>query len=264
LPTAPELAKVVNVPAEWRRLDFLSDVHLHPSEPATAQAWQGYMATTACDALFILGDLFEVWVGDDVVDDPAHGPFWRHCAGVIRQTSQRLPVFFMVGNRDFLVGNTLLATAGMVGLDDPAVLDWGNARWLLSHGDVLCTGDLPYQAFRRQVRSEPWQTDFLRQPLHARMATAAGLRAASESRKAAATQWIDVDPGAAQQALHTHSCTTLIHGHTHQPAHHTWPDGTDRWVLSDWSAEAFTPRLQVLTARRDNATASPVLAAKNL
>ena len=109
--THPTVSEIT-APAHWQRVDFLSDVHLHAAEIHTFAAWSDYLAHTPCDALFILGDLFEVWVGDDVLLDATHGPFWRACAQALHTASARLPIFYMVGNRDFLAGETLLETAG--------------------------------------------------------------------------------------------------------------------------------------------------------
>lgn len=242
------MAPVLQAPAHWRTLDFLSDVHLHASEPDTFLAWQRYMASTTCDALFILGDLFEVWVGDDVLDHPSQGQFWRHCADVLRQTSQRMPVYFMVGNRDFLVGQRLLDQAGMVGLAEPTVLAWGKQRWLLSHGDSMCVADTAYQQFRHQVRHPEWINAFLAKPLNERLALAQGMRQASEMRKTTETDWADVDTATALAQLGSNHCSLLVHGHTHQPAVHQLDATHQRHVLSDWDATATPPRWQVLRA----------------
>ena len=130
-------APVLAAQPDWRRMDFLSDLHLQPSDKATFDAWAHYMASPHCDAMFILGDLFEVWVGDDILSDPTHGMFWQQCADVIRRTSEQIPVFFMHGNRDFLVGQRLLSHAGLTVLADPTVLAVDTARWVkvefLSH-----------------------------------------------------------------------------------------------------------------------------------
>ncbi len=242
------MAPVLQAPASWRTLDFLSDVHLHASEAATFHGWQRYMASTPCDALFILGDLFEVWAGDDVLDHPVQGKFWRDCVQVIHQTSQRLPVFFMAGNRDFLVGPRLLAETGMRQLTDPTPLTWLDQRWLLSHGDGLCVADTAYQQFRQQVRTTAWMEAFLGKPLEERLALATGMRQASETRKSNQTAWVDVDNAAALAALTNTGCSDLIHGHTHQPAVHRLGPVHQRHVLSDWDATATPPRLQVLRA----------------
>lgn len=236
--------------SEWRALDFLSDVHLHSSDPEVFAAWSHHLAHTSCDALFILGDLFEIWIGDDVLDDAVHGHFWQACVEVLRQTSARMPVFFMVGNRDFLAGDRLLRETGMTGLSDPTILTWGRERWLLSHGDELCLADTEYQHFRRQVRQPLWQHAFLARPLAERLGVAQGMRQASEQRKSVQTTWADVDTQAALQWLSANQCTQLIHGHTHQAAHHRLDAEHGRHVLSDWDASSTPPRLQVLRAQQ--------------
>ena len=134
------LAQELQAPPHWRTLDFISDLHLQASEPATLAAWQQYLQGTLAVALFILGDLFEVWVGDDALDGP--GSFEAQCVALLHTTSQRLPVFFMHGNRDFLVGDRFLQRSGATGLADPTVLAFAGQRWLLSHGDAVCVDDL--------------------------------------------------------------------------------------------------------------------------
>jgi UDP-2,3-diacylglucosamine hydrolase len=224
-------------------IDFISDLHLEASEPATFKAWQRYMQTTPADAVFILGDLFEVWVGDDVLNERG---FDDQCAHVIRQTAARVPVFFMHGNRDFLVGPGLMAACNTTLLVDPTVLSLNQQRWLLSHGDALCLGDTDYMQFRQQVRSADWQASFLAKPLTERQAIARGLRQQSEARKNSGATYADVDAQAARQWLAQADCLTLIHGHTHKPATHDLGHGLQRVVLSDWDMAAATPRAEVL------------------
>lgn len=228
-------------------VDFLSDVHLDASEAATFHAWAKHLNTTTADALFILGDLFEVWVGDDTLD-----PFHWQCRDVLRATANRLPVFFMCGNRDFLVGAQWLQSSGMQGLKDPAVLQLGTQKVLLSHGDALCIDDTDYMAFRQQVRSSAWQEAFLDKPLSERQQIAKDLRAQSKSRQQAQTNYVDVDAKTARDWLSDNDCKLLIHGHTHRPATHDLENGLSRMVLSDWEALATPPRLEVLRWKRDS------------
>ena len=227
----------------WQSVDFISDLHLQASEPATFMAWQRYMQTTLADAVFILGDLFEVWVGDDVLKERG---FDYQCAHVIEQTAARVPVFFMHGNRDFLVGPGWMAACNTTLLVDPTVLSFNQQRWLLSHGDALCLDDADYMQFRQQVRSADWQASFLAKPLTERQAIARGLRQQSEARKNAGATYADVDAQAARQWLEQANCPTLIHGHTHHPATHDLGHGLQRVVLSDWDMAAPTPRAEVL------------------
>ena len=244
----PQLAEI-NAPASWRTVDFISDLHLHASEPATFAAWQRYMQSTPADAVFILGDLFEVWVGDDAVNVSAtdsQPPFEALCADVMQLAAQRLALFFMHGNRDFLVGDALMARCHAQLLHDPCTLAFAGQRWLLSHGDALCLNDEPYQQFRRVVRSAPWQADFLAKPLAERQAMARHMRQQSEASKQTTPSFADADTALSRQWLHETNAHTLIHGHTHQPADHVLGPAETRVVLSDWDASATPPRAQVL------------------
>jgi UDP-2,3-diacylglucosamine hydrolase len=231
-------------PAAWHTVDLLSDLHLQADEPATFDAWHGYLETTPADALFILGDLFEVWVGDDAAALPG---FEADCAALLRRASARRPVFFMHGNRDFLVGTDFAARCGLTLLDDPTVLELHGERWLLSHGDALCLEDTDYLKFRAEVRTPAWQQTFLAQSLEARRTLARSMRTQSEHRKSTPGMvWADVDTDAARDWLARANARTLIHGHTHRPAEHPLGDGLRRIVLSDWDAAAHPPRAQVL------------------
>jgi UDP-2,3-diacylglucosamine hydrolase len=238
-PPLPEL----QAPPQWRTADFISDLHLQTSEPATFDAWRAYMRTTPADAVFILGDLFEVWVGDDAAGEPG---FEADCAAVLRDTAVRLPVFFMHGNRDFLVGQGLMQASDATLLDDPTVLTFLGQRLLLTHGDALCLDDSAYLVFRAQVRSPAWQRDFLARPLTERKAIARGLREQSEARKQTGVPYADVDGAETLRWLQAADARTMIHGHTHRPADHELGAGRRRIVLSDWDASAAPPRLQVL------------------
>lgn len=240
--TAPPFAELA-APADWRAVDFISDLHLHESEPATFAAWQRAMAQTPADAVFILGDLFEVWVGDDAV---LFGSFEARCAEVLRAAAARTDVFFMHGNRDFLVGPGLMAQCHATLLADPTVLTFAGQRWLLTHGDALCLDDVDYIAFRAQVRSADWQHAFLAKPLAERQVIARGIRSQSEAKKRSGAVYADVDAAAAMQWLRQAQAATMIHGHTHKPAAHALAPGLQRVVLSDWDAAAKPPRAQVL------------------
>ena len=257
LPALPQPVPSVQVPQHWQRVDFISDLHLEASESATFDAWVQHMAHTPADALFILGDLFEVWIGDDTQD-----PFALRCIDILTSTAQRMPVYFMCGNRDFLVGADLLNATGMQGLNDPTVLNFGSldpnqpsqsTRFLLSHGDALCLDDHDYMAFRAQVRQHDWQTAFLAKPLEERQAYARKVRAQSEALKRHHTDYADVDTQAAKAWLSATHAQVLVHGHTHRPAVHYLGDGLSRWVLSDWHADSTPPRLEVLSWLRQQA-----------
>ncbi len=243
--------KTLTAPPDWRTVDFISDLHLHASEPATFAAWQHYMQSTPADAVFILGDLFEVWVGDDAVSDTVGtaASFEDQCAQVLGQAATRLALFFMHGNRDFLVGQRLADLCNMTLLPDPTVLvlpSSSDQRYLLSHGDALCIDDVDYMQFRQQVRSPEWQQAFLAKPLAERQTIARGLRQQSEAKKQSGADYADIDAGAALQWLQAANAKTLIHGHTHKPATHQLDAAHQRIVLSDWDASATPPRAEVL------------------
>jgi UDP-2,3-diacylglucosamine hydrolase len=231
----------------WRTVDFISDLHLQASDTATFDAFCRYLRDTPADALFILGDLFEVWIGDDAAQP---GSFEARCGEALHSAAQRLPVYFMHGNRDFLLGNGFLRESGMQGLSDPTVLVFGGERLLLSHGDVLCLDDVDYLRFREQVRDPVWQAAFLARPLEERRAFARGIRGESEARKHLhGVAYTDLDASAARAWLQDSQAATLVHGHTHRPAVHDLGNASSplqRVVLSDWDAEAHPPRLEAL------------------
>ena len=241
--TVPRFEEL-HAPSHWRTVDFISDLHLQSSEPATVTAWQHYLHSTPADALFILGDLFEVWVGDDAMAEP--GSFEAQGCAALQAAAQRLPVYFMHGNRDFLAGPAFLTHCGITGLADPTVLVFGGQRTVLSHGDLLCLDDGDYQRFRVQARSAAWQQEFLSKPLAERRTLARGIRQESEARKQSGAPYADVDSPAAIAWLQAARARTLIHGHTHRPANHALAPGLQRVVLSDWDAAAQPPRAEVL------------------
>jgi len=243
-PAAQELV----APAHWRDVEFISDLHLQASQPATVAAWRAYMEGLQADALFILGDLFEAWIGDDSAAEPG---FEAECAQVLRETSQRLPVFFLHGNRDFLLGAAMAERSGLQLLADPTLFVFGATRWLLSHGDALCLDDVDYQAFRRQVRNPAWQAAVLARPLAERRMMAKALRSESENLKRGDTVYADVDHPAALQWLQAAGADHLLHGHTHRPGEQAIAAEHRRIVLSDWDAEAQPPRAEALRVNRD-------------
>ncbi len=246
-PTTLAPISMLQAPADWKSVEFISDLHLHPAEGATFQAWQRYLQTTQADAVFMLGDLFEVWVGDDAASNPTS--FEAECVTAIARAAQQRPVFFMHGNRDFLLGPRFAQLAQAQFLHDPTVLCFGGSRYLLSHGDALCLSDIEYQQFRAGVRSTDWQQQFLAKPLMERSLIAREIRAHSETRKQATANQLaahDLDTSAVNAWLTTAQASTLIHGHTHQPATHDIGEGRVRVVLSDWDLAAQPPRAQVL------------------
>lgn len=215
---------------------FISDLHLDESRPATVEAFERFLAgpVAQAEALYILGDLFEYWVGDDGLSLPLGG----RIAGALKRCAAGRPVRFMHGNRDFLVARDFARETGTELLADPTVVDLYGKRTALMHGDTLCTDDVAYQEFRAQVRSPAWQAAALAQPLAARIAMAQQLRETSDTAKQGKEMGImDVAPGAVEEAFRAHGCDTLIHGHTHRPGRHEHVvDGRRcvRWVLPDW------------------------------
>ncbi len=189
-------------------------------------------------ALYLLGDLFDAWPGDDILDDPSDVFHASLCASLQKVGASGTALYFLPGNRDFLVGPRFLAATGMQLLTDETIIDIAGTRTLLMHGDTLCTDDAEYQQFRQRVRGEQWRHDFMALPLAARRASIEQLRQHSEREKQAKSHAImDVNAAAVAAALRRHGVTRLIHGHTHRRAHHPLAiDGSaaERWVLGDW------------------------------
>jgi UDP-2,3-diacylglucosamine hydrolase len=234
----------LQAPENWRTVDFISDLHLQEQEMATFEVWQTYMQNTTADAVFILGDLFEVWVGDDAV---AHHIFLQQCASVLKSCAATKHVAFMRGNRDFLVGASFLDECQVQDLQDPTLLNFAAQKILLSHGDAGCLADTSYQEFRLMVRQETWQSTFLAKPLSERESIARQLRMQSELRKKdPRTLYADVDDGWTAKWLAQTEASSLVHGHTHRPDDHRLGSAQTRHVLSDWDAAAATPRAEVL------------------
>jgi UDP-2,3-diacylglucosamine hydrolase len=244
VPAAVPPIEELQAPGGWRTLEFISDLHLEAVDPERFEAWRRYMAATRADAVFILGDLFEVWVGDDAALEPG---FDADCAEVLKAATRERSVFFMHGNRDFLVGAALLQSSGVTLLHDPTVLAFAGERWLLTHGDQLCLEDTDYLKFRAEVRDPAWQRTMLAQPLLRRRQMAKSLRERSAARHAAAEAiYGEVDTAAALDWLEAADAGTMIHGHTHRPGEHELPGGRRRIVLSDWDATGKPPRLEAL------------------
>ena len=242
-PTVPRAEELTAAPA-WRTVDFLSDLHLDPDHEATVQALAGYLAHTPADAIFLLGDLFEVWVGDDALAEP--GSFESRCCALLAQAARQHALYFLHGNRDFLIGDGFARASGVALLPDPTVLAFAGQRWLLSHGDALCLDDVEYQRFRALARNPQWQSQLLARPLAERRAQGRSARSESEARKQTGAVYADVDGPAALQWLRAARADALIHGHTHLPADHVLAPGLARHVLTDWDLEAAPPRAGVL------------------
>ncbi len=240
---------------------FISDLHLCDSRPHINLAFIQFLKNIAikADALYILGDLFEYWAGDDVIEVggnitatqqpqglspqnlPAKAAYSCVKASIhaLRSLAKTTPVFFMAGNRDFLIGAGFEKATGISILPDPSLVTLYGKRVLLSHGDALCTDDVAYQNFRHDVRSKNWQHQFLSQPLENRIAYIEQLRAKSEQEKSnKSMQIMDVNIDAVINLLRQYDCPPLfVHGHTHRPNKHVHKvDGSvcERWVLGDW------------------------------
>lgn len=216
---------------------FISDLHLDIARPHILDAFDRFIVDEAvrADALYILGDLFEAWIGDDADDEAGR----RFIAGMKPLRDARKPCFFIHGNRDFLLGEDYARRAGLTLLPDPAVIAIDGEPILLMHGDTLCTDDTAYQQFRAQSHTPAWQRSFLSRPRDEREAFARQARA--ESRRyttdAGNAALMDVNEVAVHAALRAHGCRRLIHGHTHRPATHRFDlDGqpAERIVLGDW------------------------------
>lgn len=232
---------------------FISDLHLDAERPAITELFGAFMHREArqADALYILGDLFEAWVGDD---DPSETG--AYVAERIREVVEvGVPVYFIRGNRDFLLGEAFARRAGMRILPDPAVIPLYGRPVMLMHGDLLCSDDTAYQAFRTQTRDPDWQQRFLAQPLPARLAFAAQARAASQARQQGLIQQdraqfetvTDVTPATVAATFARYGIDTLIHGHTHRPAVHDLEiggRGCQRIVLGDWYEQGSVLRVE--------------------
>jgi UDP-2,3-diacylglucosamine hydrolase len=216
---------------------FISDLHLSEEEPHITQLFLDFTRdiAAAAEALYILGDLFEYWAGDDDRDTPFH----RQIISAMREVSRRgTPLFIMHGNRDFLMDQQLAQACNATLLPDPTLVDLYGTPTLLTHGDALCTDDLAYQAFRQQVRQPAWRNHFLAQPLAQRKAQIEQLRKMSEEQKQSkAMEIMDVNLASVAELFRSHHYPRLIHGHTHRQKHHLHEvDGKtcERWVLGDW------------------------------
>ena len=216
---------------------FISDLHLRASRPRINRLFFDFLERTASEAeqLYILGDFFEYWAGDDDIDDPFNRSI---IDAVAKLSSSGVVVYLMHGNRDFLIGEKFCRASGATLLPDPSLIDLTGSRTLLMHGDTLCTDDVEYQNFRKQVRDPLWQQQFLSQPLAQRKAIIEDLRHRSENEKQMKSMDImDVTRTSVEAVLRERDYPRLIHGHTHRPAlHHHHVDGRtcERWVLTDW------------------------------
>lgn len=224
---------------------FISDLHLDPARPHITAACFEFLKSNAhgTDAIYILGDLFELWIGDD--DDD---PFAAACVAALRAATRHTPIFLLHGNRDFLLSTEFAERTGVRLLPDPTVINLYGKATVLTHGDALCTADRAYQALRAMVRSPLWQRDQLAKPIDARRAFGAALRAQSQAANANKAEYImDVDEHAVRAILLSHNVRRIIHGHTHRPGVHRLQVAEDtvaeRCVLGDWSTYGWLLRV---------------------
>ena len=211
---------------------FISDIHLSDKHPELTQAFYTFLKESkeACTHLFILGDLFEAWIGDD-----DSTPLIQEIKSALREFTTNGPeTFFIHGNRDFLIGQTFAEETGITILPDPYSLVINEQKIVISHGDFLCTDDVDYITFRNQVRTQEWQSDFLQKPLSEREAIAASMRDASQEATAEKSNTItDVNLDAVNSFIDEHKADLFIHGHTHRPDIHNL-ESAKRIVLGDW------------------------------
>jgi UDP-2,3-diacylglucosamine hydrolase len=220
---------------------FISDIHLSEKHPELTQAFFTFLEESkeACTHLFILGDLFETWIGDD--DDlPLYGEIKE---ALLSFTTNGPKTFFMHGNRDFLIGETFANETGITILPDPYVLDINNQKVVLSHGDSLCTDDTDYMNFRNEVHTEKWQSGFLQKDINERKQIAASLRDDSEEATSKKSDTVtDVNAQAVENFINKHQPDLFIHGHTHRPGVHNIELNnlsSKRIVLGDWGAKGW-------------------------
>ena len=224
---------------------FVSDLHLQAAMPQTTEAFFNFLQTqaTKTQELYLLGDIFEAWAGDDDIDDRYNGKVIEE----IKKISGRgTAVFWIAGNRDFLVGEQFAKACDITLLPDPFIATIAGRVLLLTHGDAYCTDDAAYMQFRAQVRDPEWQKSFLAMPLTQRKAIIENLRAGSRAaQRDKSYDIMDVNPEAVSGLFEQTATATMIHGHTHRPARHKYQEDGEartRYVLSDWDLDGATPR----------------------
>ena len=219
---------------------FISDLHLHQTRPEVTGLFQKFIddlltISKGNTELYILGDLFEYWIGDDY-EDLLHSEISVQLKNLVKTG---IKIYFMPGNRDFLVGKSFLSKTGIKLLKEPTIFSYKNKRIMLSHGDKLCIDDVEYQAFRKIVRSEEWQRNFLNFPIDKRLEILNEARDASiQSQQMKSNEIMDVNESEVAAVIQQNNIDILIHGHTHRPYSHTIEvDGKQsvRLVLGDWS-----------------------------
>lgn len=244
-------ASEIHAAPHWRGIELLSDLHLGEHTPATACALAGHLAASDADLIVLLGDLFEVWIGDEQLDAPADpaSPM-AQALQALAEAARHRPVAMLTGNRDFLLGPEAARRLGWTVLPERCVLQAFGHRHVLVHGDAECLDDRDYQRFRAQVRTPGWREAFLARPLAERMAVARSLRDGSEQRKReqGLAGYADLDRAEMLSLLAAAGADRLIHGHTHRPGDERLGPGLSRHVLSDWDLDGQhgTARAEVL------------------
>jgi len=233
-----------------------SDVHLGPATPATSEAFLAFLGAAAeeASALLLPGDIFDAWIGDDMIR--AAPPWMARALQALRDTAAKIPVWLGRGNRDFLMGQELADALGARLLPEPALLETDYGLVLLTHGDEFCTDDAAYQQFRKMVRDPQWQAEFLAKTIPERLAMAQQARGESQAaNQMKSMEIMDVNASAIERIFRESGVTMLVHGHTHRPARHVLDvDGKkrERWVLPDWDCDhARPPRGGWLVIDRD-------------
>jgi len=247
LQETPLRSVAAGVPGEGKRphaarpFFFIADLHLSEAIPQTVAAFEHFILVTAehADSVFILGDLFEYWIGDDMLAEP----FPARMAKLMHTLSERgIALYIMHGNRDFLMGKRFMKAAGAIWLPDPIAITAFGTRLALAHGDALCTDDHGYQLFRKLARNRLVQLLFLGWPFRWRRAIAERARQASENKRGGPRlPKYDVTAKGVAALFKRARANTIVHGHTHRPARHQEPGGT-RWVLPDWDLDHGKPR----------------------
>jgi len=220
---------------------FISDLHLNLRRPESTELFYNFLAACAPDAeaIYILGDLFEFWIGDDAADATGQSEI---LAAIRRVTEKGVPVYFIRGNRDFLVGHDFENSTGCRILADPTQIRLGDSKVMLKHGDSMCTDDTEHQSFRLLVNDRQWQQQFLQYSVEKRLELALSARSRSALHKSMTSMEImDVNIDAVKREMLTHNADILIHGHTHRPdIHKAVINGrqTTRFVLGDWYTQS--------------------------
>lgn len=233
---------------------FVSDIHLSPELPATTTAFLDFLRKHACrtEQLYLLGDIFEYWAGDDDADDAYHQ---RIIAALRELADNGVKVYWIAGNRDFLAGESFAAAAGLALLPDPYSLELCGLRMVLTHGDACCTDDTAYMAFRKQVRDAEWQKQFLAKPLVQRKQIVEAMRMSSkEAQRGKTMEIMDVNLQAIHSLFAHSGASVMIHGHTHRPGRHDHEVARKkcvRYVLPDWECEGADQRGGWLALERD-------------